>query len=258
MGLEQRVLRAVNSWDIVIEGKPGFEQLLKDAYYGIGIALTTKAMKALIPICNLDHTTNTKLNYHDAVDEFKLKYLIENYARCGFDFKRTNQECQIAKNEKTAWNIMDYELKKQGLKFRDIKKIKRYEPQLYETNFSNEDEVIGMIVKEIKNYGLIAGKSSFLSRGLEKGKMEISRIFVEVAKKELTGEGDCMNLSKFYGTNYHEAIKKFKKAYLTQQYFEQGKNGKLAAERAGMSYKVYNGALTRIVGMGFDALDKTV
>ncbi len=261
MSLEQKVKEVVDSWSIIIQDKCEFEQSLKNIYYGIGIALTNKAMKSLMPIDDSEkiiNTTllNTKLKYHEAVDNFKLEYITKNYIKFDFDFKKINQECQIGIDVKTAWNIMDRELKKHGLKFKDIKNIKPLTS--YKSQFSNEKEVTEMIEKEIGNYEIIAGKYSLLARGLEKGKVEMSQIFVEVAKNTITAENHQMNMPEFYNLAYHKAINEFKKAYLIKQYFNAEKNGKLAAKRAGMSYKLYNGALTRIAGLGFTNLNKLI
>ncbi len=254
MGLEQKVRQEVDSWDISVRcmnGKPvNYERLIKPIYYGMGIAVTEKGIELykdnIIPKDQVKIYTSRK--FDEAVEEFKKDLIIYQYLKEG-TAKGTARVLSAGSNEDTGRVILCQILKRNGLTFREISANPerfRYTDNISEFKI-DDSEVIFTLDGEIRVYSEIIKPRLFQKLILENSQNMATR-FSLIAKNIVQEENPIdsgIQFREYENMPLEEALEQFKANYLRQQFIESGYNGKLAAERSGISYNSYKEHMSR-------------
>ena len=254
MSLEQKVRQEVDLWDISVRGMNGkpvnYEGLIRPIYYGIGIAATERGIELyrdnIIPKDQVKSYTSHK--FEEAVEGFKKDLIIYQYLKEG-TAKGTARVLSAGSNEDTGRVILCQILERNGLTFRDISSNpERFIYTEDTSTFGIEDsKVVSTLDKEIRVYSEIIKPILFQKLILENSQ-NMATIFSLVAKNIVQEENPLdlrIQFKEYENMSLEEASEQFKANYLKQQFIESGHNGKLAAERSGISYGSYKEHMSR-------------
>lgn len=254
MNLEQKVRQEVDSWDILVRGMNGkpvnYEGLIKPIYYGMGIAVTEKGIGLykdnIIPKDQVKSYTSHK--FDEAVEGFKKDLIIYQYLKEG-TAKGTARVLSAGSNEDTGRVILCHILERNGLTFREISSNpERFTYTEDTSTFGIDDnEVVSALDKEVRVYSEII-KPILFQKLITENSQNMATRFSLVAKAIVQEENPVdlrVQFKEFENMSLEEALEQFKANYFRQQFIESGYNGKLAAERSGISYGSYKEHMSR-------------
>jgi hypothetical protein len=254
MNLEQRVIQEVDTWVISVKNMDdtpvSYEQLIKPICYGMAIAVTKTGIRLYGENRESGDVTKNyiSLGFNEAVEEFKKDLIIYQYLKEG-TVKRIAKVLSVGSKEETGTVILCQILKRNGLTFRDISanpEKYKYTKQISTFNIT-DDEVVTVLGKEIKIYSGIVRPSLFQKLFL-KNSCDLATRLSAMAKSIVQEESQIdftTDFRRYENMSYTEALEIFKANYLKQQFIESGYNGKLAAQRAGISYGSYKEHMCR-------------
>lgn len=253
MSLEQRVRQEVDSWDVSVRGLNGqpvhYEGLIKPVYYGMGIFVTEKGLKLYSDhmVVGDEPKNYSNLHYDEAVEEFKKDLVIYEYLKRG-TAKAAAKVLSVGNNGESGRVILCEILKRSGLTFREISDNPERFTFQYDSRFIISDEnVIDNLNNEVKRYSEIV-KPILFQRLINDNSRNMAVRFASLSKElaqETFPKSLGLNMDEYSGMTFEEALELFKGNYFRQQFVESGKDGKLAAERAGISYGSYKEHMSR-------------
>jgi len=218
-----------------------YERLIKPIFYGMGVAVTEKGIDlyANNRVFETSAKSYLSLGLADAAQEFEKDLIVHHYLKEG-SAKAAARVLSLAKNEEIGRICLSQALKRNGLTFRDIRaNPEKFSSVSRTSQFAISDaEVINALDTEIRCYSEIVRPILF-QRLMTQNSSAMATRFSALAKDMVGGEfstGLKMDFKDYEAMTLGEALESFKGNYLWKQFIESGYDGKLAAEKSGITY----------------------
>ncbi len=221
MELEFEIKKLIKEWDLTLiradSQKVNYQKQAENILYGIALGVAESLLDKLFSSVSSSPSKKfLELPYHKAVNQFTREYLIKNLKKHNYSVSATGEAILLGSSKENASSSLSNIIKREfGISARELIKMK-YET--FESAYIDDDELEASAVQEMEKYCRLFNASIFKSLLVNKSE-QIAKDLVFVAKNYFLAEQ--INPG-FFSEKYKDAVKEFKKWYLTEQIKKNG------------------------------------